>query len=192
MSLTRKQLREMALSDEAIDQIIRAHMDTVDALRQERDEAAERAAALTTERDTLQSRVDALTPLEEQVRQVQSDFDRYKADAEAEAVSRRRQGRIRDALLRAGANEKALTLLSGAVNEAAVPPEEDAEALDALIAPVKEQYADFFAQPVYLALPSLQPPQSTRGALTRHDISRMSAEEINDNWQAVRDVLAAP
>lgn len=192
MSLTRKQLREMALSDEAIDQIIRAHMDTVDALRKERDEAAERAAALTTERDTLQSRVDALTPLEEQVRQVQSDFDRYKADAEAEAVSRRRQGWIRDALLRAGANEKALTLLSGAVNEDAVPPEEDAEALDALIAPVKEQYADFFAQPVYLALPSLQPPQSTRGALTRHDISRMSAEEINDNWQAVRDVLASP
>lgn len=192
MSLTRKQLREMALSDEAIDQIIRAHMDTVDALRQERDEANERAAALTAQRDELQGRVDALTPLEAQVRQVQSDFDRYKADIENAAVSRRKQGWIRDALLRAGANEKALSLLSGAVDEAAVPPEEDAEALDALIAPVKERYADFFAQPVHLALPSLQPPQSTHGTLSRHDISRMSAEEINDNWQAVRDVLAAP
>lgn len=192
MSLTRKQLRELALSDETIDQIIRAHMDTVDALRQERDQAAERAAALTHERDALQGRVDALAPLEEQLRQARSDFDRYKADAEAEAVSRRRQGWIRDALLRAGANEKALPLLSGAVDETAVPPEEDAQALDALIAPVKERYADFFAQPVYLALPGLQPPQSTRGALTRHDISRMSAEEINDNWQAVRDALAAP
>ena len=39
MSLTRKLLKEMELTDDAIERIIAAHVDTVDALRQERDAA---------------------------------------------------------------------------------------------------------------------------------------------------------
>ena len=56
MSLTRKLLKELELTDAAIERIIAAHVDTVDALRQERDEA--RAAA--SDRDDLAAQRDAL------------------------------------------------------------------------------------------------------------------------------------
>ena len=39
MSLTRKLLKELELNEDAVERIIAAHVETVDALRQERDAA---------------------------------------------------------------------------------------------------------------------------------------------------------
>ena len=44
MALTRKMLKAMGIEDEKIDQIIEAHTETTDALKQQRDEAKAEAA----------------------------------------------------------------------------------------------------------------------------------------------------
>ena len=61
---------------------------------------------------------------------------------------------------------------------------------EAIIAELRAKHAAFFAQSVRMAAPAVRPPVPTGGALTREDISRMSADEINRNWNAVKGVLA--
>ena len=64
MSLTRKQLKDLQLDEAAIEEIIAAHVSTIEGLRAERDaalEAAARAEELALERDGLRARVEELT-----------------------------------------------------------------------------------------------------------------------------------
>ena len=58
MSLTRKQLKDLQLDEATIEEIIAAHVSTIDGLRAERDAALAAAAQideLTLERDELRA-----------------------------------------------------------------------------------------------------------------------------------------
>ena len=169
MSLTRKLLRELRLDDPAVDRIIAAHVETVDALRAERDEALARAA---------------------EADRVQANFDAYRARIDADRLASRRQAVLRGALLESGANPHAVDLLAEALR---LPDEawDDAALKDpaAALAPVREQYAALFAQPVAIPTPPLNPPGGSPAPLTREDVGRMSEQEILANWGAVQSAL---
>ena len=55
MALTRKMLKAMGIEDEKIDQIIEAHTETVDALKEERDTYKEDASKLTAVQKELET-----------------------------------------------------------------------------------------------------------------------------------------
>lgn len=92
MALTRKFLKALGLEDEKIDEVIAAHTETVDALKQERDTLKvdaekvpglekkvgdlETAAKNSDGKDTWKVKYDA----------IKSDFDTYKADTDKERV----------------------------------------------------------------------------------------------------------
>ena len=116
---------------------------------------------------------------------LRSEFDAYRRDVEAQRTREARQAVIRQALTDAGANEAAVPLLALAVNTA----EEDWEGsalrdAAAVLAPVKEQYAGFFAQAQRLPTDPIAPPLAG-AALTLEDVRGMSAGEINENWSAI-------
>lgn len=190
MSLTRKLLRELHVDENHIDRIIAAHVETVDALRQERDSAQASAARLdeiTQERDALR---DQLAARRDEAARLQADFDAYRAQVDADRLAARRQGTLRAALLDAGANPQAVELLAGAVAT------DDADWEDGrlrepqrVLAPVREKYASLFARPVPLPTPRIAPPGDAGSVITREDVGRMSEQEIIANWGAVQSAL---
>ena len=176
MSLTRKLLRELNLEDAQIERIILAHMETVDALRQER--------------DALRTQVTDLSPHRDAAARIQADFDAYRAQVDADRLASARQASLRAALLTAGANPQTVDLLA-----AATPLPEDAfdggELRDpaAALAPIRARYGALFAQPVALPTPRLSPPGDAAAPLSRDDIARMSEQEILANWGTVQAAL---
>lgn len=184
MSLTRNLLKEMDLTDDQIEQIIQAHAETVDALKSEISAAQEDHALLMEQ-------IAQLTLQQKDAEAIQAEFDRYKADIQESMSEEETQRLLREALLQAGANEKAVMLLVREIDVSAVQTE-NGKLLNAeeVINPIREKYAAFFAKPVAQPAPAIQPPASLHGMLTRQDVVRMTPEEINRNWAAVRSVLA--
>ena len=194
MALTRSLLRELNLEDSVIEQIIQAHSETVTALKAEIDAARADASALTevtAERDMLLEQVALLSVQQADAQQLQAEFEAWKAREQQSVTDAEKQQLIRQALLDAGANEKAVALLAREIDpESLVIVGGALQNAEEIIAPVREKYAAFFAKPVRLPASVIQPPASLHGALTRQDVAAMSAEEINANWDAVRAVLA--
>lgn len=177
MALTRKLLKDMQLNDEIIEQIIAAHVSTVEALKAERD-------AASAELETLRAQARSTA-------EVQAAFDAYRTQVESARSADKAAQLIRLSLLQAGCNEKAVDLLVQSIDPASLEIENGClKNEEALLAGLRAKHAAFFAQPVRLAAPAIQPPIPTGGALTREDLSRMSADEINRNWNAVKGVLA--
>lgn len=173
MSLTRKLLKELELNETAIERIIAAHVDTVDALRQERDAALAQHEALQGETAS-----------------VQAEYAAYRAQVDAEKHASARRTALSDALAAQGANAQAIPLLLDAI---ALP--EEAWAGDKLadaaasLHPWRAKYGALFAAKSPVPVTKVRPPVHGGGLLTHADVKRMSASDINRNWSAVRSAL---
>lgn len=190
MSLTRKLLKELELDDPAIERIIAAHVDTVDVLRQERDDALSRAQQIEVslaERDELRTLVQAR---EQEAASAREELNTYRAQVEAEKHTAARRAALSDALTAQGANPQALPLLLDAI----VLPEEAwsgdtlADA-SAALQPWHAKYGALFAVKSPIPVTKVAPPVHGGGLLTSADVKRMSAADINRHWSAVRSAL---
>lgn len=173
MSLTRKLLKELELNDSAIERIIAAHVETVDALRQERD-------AAQAQRDAQQGETAA----------IQAEYTAYRGQVEeAHRLSARREA-LTQALTAQGANPQALPLLLDAIR---LPEEawQDNKLTDAAatLQPWRAKYSGLFAVKNPMPVTKVRPPVQGGGLLTHADVKRMSASDINRNWSAVRNAL---
>ena len=190
MSLTRKLLKELELTETAIERIIAAHAGTVDALKQERDSAVAHAAQLeasAAEHEELRALLEART---REAAASQEELNAFRAQVEAERHSSARRAALSEALTAHGANPQALPLLLDAIH---LPEEAWAEDVlaDAATAlqPWRAKYGALFAARSPLPVTTVQPPVGAGGVLTHADIQRMSASDINRNWSAVRNAL---
>ena len=173
MSLTRRLLKELELNEDAVERIIAAHVETVDALRQERD------AALTAGEAQLAETAAA----REELSACRAQYDR-------ERHAQARRSALAEALTARGANPQALPLLMDAI---ALPEDvwdgdrlrEDAAPLEAY----RAKYPGLFAVRRALPVSRVTPPLHHGGLLTHADVKRMSAADINRNWSAVRTAL---
>ena len=190
MSLTRKLLKELELDDPAIDRIIAAHVDTVDALRQERDDARSRAQQIEVslaERDELRTLVQAR---EQEAASAREELNTYRAQVEAEKHTAARRAALSDALTAQGANPQALPLLLDAI---ALPEEawsgDTLADASAALQPWHAKYGALFAVKSPIPVTKVAPPVHGGGLLTSADVKRMSAADINRHWSAVRSAL---
>lgn len=189
MSLTRKLLKELELDDPAIERIIAAHVDTLDALRQERDDALSRAQQIEVslaERDELRTLVQAR---EQEAASAREELNTYRAQVEAEKHTAARRAALSDALTAQGANPQALPLLLDAI---ALPEEAwsgDTLADAAALQPWHAKYGALFAVKSPIPVTKVAPPVHGGGLLTSADVKRMSAADINRHWSAVRSAL---
>ena len=192
MSLTRKLLKELELTDSAIERIIAAHVETVDALRQERDAALSAAAdrdEIFREREELRTQSEA--HLSDLLR-VQTEYTAYRAQVDEAQHRETRRAALADALARAGANADAIPLMVDALPLGRDDWNGDTLADEgSVIARAQAQYAPLFARPQKLPTRRVAPPVDAGGALSHEDLKRMSATDINRNWTAVRQALSA-
>ena len=159
MSLTREFLTQLSLPEDMIIKILEAHTASVAGHEAEN-------------------------------KRIREEFDAYRRETDARQTRQQREAVIREALVRQGANEAAAPLLALAVSTR----EEDWEGAslrdpDAVLAPVRQQYAGFFSQSVPLGTDRITPPLEG-SALTLDDVRRMSPGEINDNWSLICAALA--
>ena len=183
MALTRKLLKDMQLEDEKIEQIIAAHVATIEALKAERD-------AALTENEELHAQVEQLSTASQSAAEVQAAFDAYRTQIETEKRLTARQQALTAALTEAGANPQALPLLLDAITlpEEAWQDNALTNPAEALY-PWRTKYAALFQVKSPLPVTRVAPPIHSGGLLTPADVKRMSAEDINRHWNAVKSAL---
>lgn len=177
MALTRKQLRDMGLTAQQVDEIIAAHIDSVEAAK----------TALAEESNELRAQLEGLRTSSQQEKEaLQAAFDGYRAAA----TRKDKLALMTEALKAAGANPAAAPLLaehaaldgmnieSGVLTGAA-------EAVDSM----KAQWAELFTAQTTEALPTLDPLGRKTGPLTLKDVEGMTEADINRHWAQVSGLL---
>lgn len=151
MALTRKFLKAMGIEDEKVDQIIEAHSETVDALKEERDgykadaeklpevqrqlEAAKKKAPKEGEETVSKADYDKL----------KAEFDEYKNDIQAKESHAAKEKAFREILKEAGVSEKRIDAIVKVSDIDSVELADDGKAKEAakLTEKVKEDWSDF-------------------------------------------------
>lgn len=188
MALTREELREMGLTEEQVERIIKGHTETVTGLTTERDRlSGELQTAQTSAR---QARTDLQTARGD-AEKARNDLAAYRRQVETERANAGRQTAIRKALREAGVQREDFTeLLLRAVDLDKVELDGDSvKDADALIAPLKASYGGCFAVMETKGVPPVNPPAGAPKKLTREQIGAMSEAEILQNWSAVQAAI---
>ena len=145
MALTRKLLRSMGIEDDKIDQIIEAHTETVNALKDERDEfkdAAEKLPKVQAELDELKARPD--DGFKEKYEKEHADFEAYKAETAKDASEREKKSLYRKLLQDAGVDPKRIDAVMRVADLSEVSVEDGAIVdADKVTEAVKSEWSDF-------------------------------------------------
>ena len=111
MAVTRKLLKALGIEDEKADQILEAHTETVNEIREERDRykaEAEQLPGVQQELAELKEAAEqnANNPYKAQYETVKKQFDDYKAEVEAKQVNASKQAAYRKLLKEQGISDK--------------------------------------------------------------------------------------
>lgn len=149
MALTRKLLRSMGIEDEKIDQIIEAHAETVNALKDERDEfkdAAEKLPKAEAELEELKAKPG--DGFKEKYETEHAEFEAFKEKA-AKADSEREKRKLYRKLLQdAGIDPKRIDAVMRVADLSEVSVEDGAIVdADKVTEAVKADWSDFIQTP---------------------------------------------
>lgn len=145
MALTRRMLKAMGIEDEKIDQIIDAHTETVDALKDERDTykaGAEKLPGVQKELDDLKKDGG---DWQKKYEKEHTDFEAYKNEQTAKEAKATKDAAFRTLLKEAGIPEKRLDVIMKVTNLDEIELDNDGKIKDANkhTETVKSEYADF-------------------------------------------------
>ena len=180
MALTRKMLRELGLGEEAIEAVIDAHAQTVDALKGYEAEA-QRLAQVQRELDELK------VAHGESVKRYEREheaFASYRQQAEAREDAAHRAALYRAALRTAGVKESLHEQIVEMTNLSRLGVK-DGKLTDeaAVIEGIREKYADFIPATTTTGTLVESPPQSAGAGMTREQI--MAIRDATQRQQAI-------
>lgn len=191
--LTRKFLRAMGVEEDKIDEIVNAHAETLEAIKQERDglrDKAEQAAkvqadldARTKERDSLQKRVEALEKAGGETAKVQAAFDAYKAQVEGEKTTRQKAEALDAVLKSAGVrldSFRKMMLKSWDMDKVELDEKGGVKDAEALTESIKRDYGDFISKVEIEGVPTVTPPAGGKGGGSMSRAAQI-AREYHDN-----------
>ena len=148
MALTRKFLRALGIEDDKIEEIITAHLETVNTLKDERDGLKERA----DKADELQKQVDALTKqgsstedLAKKYEDEHAAFEAYKAEVEAGKAVESKKAAYRKLLESSGIDPKRIDAVMRVSDVSTIEVGEDGNIVDAdkVAEQIKTDWSDF-------------------------------------------------
>lgn len=184
MALTRKFLSAMGIEADKVDQIIDAHTETVDALKQERDsfkEKAEKFPAVQKELDELKAAAEksGKDPFKVKYEALKEEFDAYKKGVENEKTTAKKTAAYRDLLKEAGIREKRIDAVLRVSDVDSIELDEDGKIKDAgkLKKAIAEEWDDFIDKTSEHGAPTATPPSGNGKGKT------MTKDEI----MAIRD-----
>lgn len=190
MALSRKYLTALGIEADKVDEIITAHAETVDALKEERDKYKADAEKLPTVAQELADLKEATekagasgNAYQVKYEAIKEEFEKYKADVEAKALRTSKENAYRDLLKEAGISEKRMESVIKVSGDAIdkLDLDADGKAKDAkdLVKNIAEEWADFVVKETTKGADTGRPPKSDGGA-------KMTKEEIF----AIKDTTA--
>lgn len=193
MSITRKMLKGMGLTEEQADTIIEAHTETVTGLTADRDRYkadAEKLPDIQKELDELKAKGDG--GYKQKYENEHTAFETYKADIAAKETKAAKEQAVRAYFESKNIVGDNLTLAMRGCGEEMSAVEldngkiKDTAALDALIAGTyKGLVSTVTKKGTNPATPPTTPPRTYSSA----EIRGMSAAEINANWDNIKASL---
>ena len=150
MALTRKFLTALGIEEDKADEIIKAHTETVDALK----EQAEASKTDAAEVEKLKKKVEELkkdladadkSDWEEKYNKLKTEYDDYKTDVENKATHSAKEAAYKQLLIDAGISEKRIATILRVSDIDGVELDKDGniKAADKLTDSIKEEWADF-------------------------------------------------
>ena len=179
MALSRKMLKAMSISEEQIDEIIEAHTETVNALKEERDEfkaQADKVPTLQKELGELKENAEkneGKNPYKVKYDALKEEFDNYKADIDKKEVKALKKDAYKELLNEVGISEKRIGVVLRASD-----PEIDSIELDKdgkikdsdkLVESIKKAWGDFIETNKTLGAPTATPPANVGGGKMTKD-----------------------
>lgn len=181
--LTRENLKALNVPDEAIDAIVEAHSEAINAIKAERDKYAEQAkqiAALTTERDTLKQQL-------ADAKKIQEAFDAYKQQVETEKKTATLTTAARKLLTSKGMQEKLADLVMAKRGLEGIELDDKGAIKDGdkLIDALKGEYGDLFSTQQQQGTPTTTPPSGGNATHGSGRAAALAAKYAQDMYGAV-------
>lgn len=182
MGLTRKFLSAMGIGEDQAEQIITAHLETVNPLKQERDDFKTKAEQLDGVQKELNTATQKLQEYEnskgkdswkvkydtavEEKKTLQQQFDDYKADIAAKELSAKKRSAYKDLLKSAGISEKRLESVLKVSDIDSIELDEDGKikGSDDLTKTIKDEWADFIGKEETRGADVSNPPAGDNGS----------------------------
>lgn len=150
MALTRKFLTALGIEADKVDEIITAHTEVTDALKEERDKYkadAEQFPIVQQELNELKEAAEKNkdNPYKAQYEDLKKEYEDYKTGIEAKEKKAKVQTAYRELLKKAGVNEKRLDaiLKVSALDDVEIDDKGELKDADKLSESIKTEWADF-------------------------------------------------
>lgn len=195
MALTRKFLTAMGIEAEKIDEIITAHAETVDGLKEERDtarkeveqykKAADKLPDVEKELNELKEQVkkDAKDPYEPKYNELKEEFDKYKADVEAKEITSKKESAYKTLLKEAGVPDKIVDAILKGTDISAIELTEDGKIKDAdeKTKAVKTEWEGYIQTEGKQGAKTPTPPENNGGEATKPSRAAQLAQKYHEN-----------
>lgn len=202
MALTKKMLKAMNLEDAQIEQIFEAHEESINALRETRDNLqaeldkanAEVKRLANVEKDLVKAnaKLEDAEETSQKLRDLKKEFEDYKTDVTNKAVTASKEKLYRELLTQAGIPEKRQDAILRVTDLSGIELDKDGKIKDAktLTEGITADWGDFITTQGKQGAPTATPPASDPSKnYTRDDIKKMTPEEINKNWDSIKTSL---
>lgn len=191
MGFTRKFLSALGIEADKVDEIIIAHTEVTDALKQERDgykADAEKLAAVQTELDQLKATTDGKNTWKVKYDALKEDFDQYKQEQTAKETQASKENAYKALLEDAGVSPKRIAAILKVTDLDGIELDDSGKVKDAekVTASIKEEWADFIQTTQTNGAKTATPPSSTgKTSKTKDEI--MAIKDPSERQRAIAE-----
>lgn len=185
MALTRKMLKAMGIEEEKIDQIVEAHTETVEALKNEREELKQKASDF----EKVQKELDELKSAAQSGEDWKGKFEKLSAEVE----SGKRQSAAAEAykklLKDSGVDARRIDTVMRADKDVISGLELDKNGgivgEDKISEKIKSEWADFIAKDIELKTAPDTPPEQIKTKMSKAEI--MKIKDTSERQKAIAE-----
>ena len=178
MALTRKFLSALGIEEAKIDEIISAHADTVNALKEQRDgykADADKLTKVQKELDDLKASQNGDDPYKEKYEKKAKEFDDYKKGVEANELKRSKSAAYKQVLkeLKASHIESILKASQSELEKIELDENGKIKDVDKLKESIKKEWADFIVAEGQQGANTANPPANEGSKVSKEDILKI-------------------
>lgn len=186
MAFTRKFLSALGIEADKVDEIINAHIEVVDGLKEERDgfkADAEKLADVQKKLDKANEKLakqgEGETVLKEDFDKLQKEYNDYKADVTAKETKRTKEHAVREFYKGVGVSEKRIDSVMRVTNLDDFELDKDGKIKDAEkhTEKAKTEWADFISTTTEKGANTANPPANNGGGSTKTKEEIMSIKD---------------
>ena len=193
--LTRKFLASKGLEADAIEDIIQAHTETVNALKDKLDGLEElkaenaRLKDVEAENDNLKKEVAKHS--DKDYDKLKAEFDAYKKDIENKEVRAKKEGAYKDILKDAGIPERHFAKILKYSDVDGVEFEEDGKVkgADKILESIKEEWSDHIESTQKKGATTSKPPKNTAGGKSLNKDEIMKITDAKERKEKLKEYL---